>query len=474
MTTDNSSNTESTSADPAQDLIPARRRFMARGAAIGAGGAVAGLSATAPAAAQSPAGSAPNAILPSGFPARNLGSSRESLLPMAMSTELVVTTPQPVYVLPRDHKFHSGQFYANNQYWEWHYWSGFCKDAEGNDYALFFGTDPVGYDPKTGGFGFLPAVFSISPIKEGRKYHYFNNFPSFEARLPADSTSPADFQYLLRNDEAGWTVDERYYANDERWMFTMRSKNPADPWCDLDIRVGAPGYIPRTPTGIEEEGFNDQGRYNPQTMHGLSYYYIAPNMPFTGKVGFAGRTVEVKGSVWLEHQWGNIKGMDQENCRWRWFSFRFDDGRMMAFRHWVLPPDNLPVHDRNHFCMIHPDGRIEYGFPNREMRFTPTRSFSISGVDAQWNPEGLMETPFGNFFLKSLVDDSVFVSKTGMTFWEGPMLMLEGSSAGKRIGMAYVEQYFQPRGGPTLMRTLPEQDLAREMPIAGIAPKSKR
>jgi hypothetical protein len=79
-----------------------------------------------------------------------------------------------------------------------------------------------------------------------------------------------------------------------------------------------------------------------------------------------------------------------------------------------------------------------------------------------------METPFGNFFLKSLVDDSVFISKTGMVFWEGPMAMLENSSYGKQIGMAYVEQYFQPRGGPTKMRTLPEQDLARELPMGGV------
>jgi hypothetical protein len=78
-----------------------------------------------------------------------------------------------------------------------------------------------------------------------------------------------------------------------------------------------------------------------------------------------------------------------------------------------------------------------------------------------------METPFGNFFLKSLVDDSVFVSKTGMTFWEGPMAMLEANSNGRQIGMAYVEQYFQPRGGPAMMRTLPEQDLARELPLGG-------
>jgi hypothetical protein len=82
-----------------------------------------------------------------------------------------------------------------------------------------------------------------------------------------------------------------------------------------------------------------------------------------------------------------------------------------------------------------------------------------------------METPFGTFFLKSLVDDSVFVSKTGMTFWEGPMAMLEENSSGKQIGMAYVEQYFQPSGGPARMRTLPEQDLARELPISGMTPR---
>jgi hypothetical protein len=81
-----------------------------------------------------------------------------------------------------------------------------------------------------------------------------------------------------------------------------------------------------------------------------------------------------------------------------------------------------------------------------------------------------METPFGNFFLKSLVDDSVFISKTGMTFWEGPMAMLEENSSAQQIGMAYVEQFFQPRGGPTKMRTLHEQDLARELPIAGMTP----
>jgi len=48
--------------------------------------------------------------------------------------------------------------------------------------------------------------------------------------------------------------------------------------------------------------------------------------------------------------------------------------------------------------------------------------------------------------------------------------MLEENSSGQQIGMANVEQSFQPCGGPTKMRTLPEQGLARELPIAGMTP----
>lgn len=55
-----------------------------------------------------------------GFPAKGLGNCRDAIYPLQMSEELIVTTPQPVYVLPRDHKFHSGEFYSQN---------GTCKGA---------------------------------------------------------------------------------------------------------------------------------------------------------------------------------------------------------------------------------------------------------------------------------------------------------------------------------------------------------
>jgi hypothetical protein len=85
-----------------------RRSFMTSGA----------LTVAASAASVSAVEAAPNrnAIAATGFPATNLGSVRDSLRPLALSDELVVTTPQPVYVLPRDHNFHSGQFYAANHF----------------------------------------------------------------------------------------------------------------------------------------------------------------------------------------------------------------------------------------------------------------------------------------------------------------------------------------------------------------------
>ena len=88
----------------------------------------------------------------------------------------------------------------------------------------------------------------------------------------------------------------------------------------------APGYLPATPTGVEEEGYSPDGLYNPETMYGLSYYYYAPSMALTGTITVGDETHQVAGSAWLEHQWGNYSTADPEAYRWRWGSVRFDDG----------------------------------------------------------------------------------------------------------------------------------------------------
>jgi hypothetical protein len=107
------------------------------------------------------------------------------------------------------------------------------------------------------------------------------------------------------------------------------------------------------------------------------------------------------------------------------------------------------------------------------MRFTPVKAWKVDGADGQWDMEGLMTTPWGNFYIKPLVLDSVYTSKSGMQFWEGPLTMHEGDSNGPVIGTAYCEQYFQPAGGPANMRTREEFPIGREEPMAGMAPGAR-
>ncbi len=400
---------------------------------------------------------------------------RSSIHDLAMSSELIVTTPQPVYVLPRDHKLHGGHFYAANEWSEWHYWTAFVKDKNGREFALFYGQMPIGYNAETGNYAMTAQTLSIAPLAENRTVYEMFGWKNFAAKYPADGTTPADFHYSfserIGDNSAGWTSDTIYYAGSETWHHHMRSTDPSKIGMDFRVHLGKPGYIPRTPTGIEEEGFSVNGTYNPQTMFGLSYYYIAPNMPLEGTITFEGETIEVTGSFWFEHQWGNLRtrAMHQEHNRWRWFSLRFDDGSYLAFRHWTLQPDNRHNHIQDHFCYVHPDGNISYGY-GPSVTFTPMKSWTIPGSEEQWNMEGIVETPWGDYYMAPLVYDSLFIGPAGNTFWEGPLELRAGNSEGPVVGRAYCEQYFQPAGGKPATRMVPEQDLERERPYAGITP----
>jgi len=150
-------------------------------------------------------------------------------------------------------------FLPNTDFWEWHYWSGYGKD------------DPVGYDPETGKHAFMPNVISISPLDEGKKYYNFGSLGEMEAKLPEGSTFKQDFEYVMKDNKTGWTATEQYFAKEERWTYKMGSGRDEDVMLDVEMFLEAPGYVSRTLTGIEDEGYNFRGSYNPQTMAGLRY-----------------------------------------------------------------------------------------------------------------------------------------------------------------------------------------------------------
>src|SRR5215210_6450833 len=73
---------------------------------------------------------------------------------------------------------------------------------------------------------------------------------------PVDSSSPDDFAWGISSSD-GLSILERYYHADERWGFRVSSAaigEQAALTVDVELVLQAPGYLPTTPTGVEEEG----------------------------------------------------------------------------------------------------------------------------------------------------------------------------------------------------------------------------
>jgi predicted secreted hydrolase len=375
---------------------------------------------------------------------------------------------QALYTLPRDHHWHGGPFYATSQYWEWHYWTAFVTDVEsGEEWGLFYTTKRNAFNPATG----EPVVLNyLSATNFATQRFYpssrFTTEGGQRSGRPADSTSADDFEFGISSSD-GLSILERYYHEDERWGFQVSSAAMGQQVAlavDVEMVLEPPGYLPTTPTGIEEEGYSRDGLYNPETMYGLSHYYYAPSMALTGTITAGEETHQVSGSAWLEHQWGNYSTADPESYRWRWGSVRFDDGGGINWRQWQRGPDNAPVYHLNHFAIHAPEGKVTYGY-GRDLTYEVLDSWLSPHTGHQYGLYALLRTPIGIFHVSPIVAEQEIVIP-GLTapLWEGALEVRRDSSDGPLVGRMYMEEQFGvndpelPVGGP----------LARQLPLSGV------
>jgi predicted secreted hydrolase len=58
---------------------------------------------------------------------------------------------------------------------------------------------------------------------------------------------------------------------------------------------------------------------------GWSYYYSYPRLEMVGNLQIDGRGLDVGGSAWMDHQWGDFINVGSGG--WDWFGLQLDDGR---------------------------------------------------------------------------------------------------------------------------------------------------
>jgi predicted secreted hydrolase len=75
----------------------------------------------------------------------------------------------------------------------------------------------------------------------------------------------------------------------------------------------------------------ENGIIDDNYLNGGSYYYSLPDLRTEGLISYGGKTFDIAGMTWHDHQWGNFPICE---LAWEWFSLRFDkeDLYIMVFR----------------------------------------------------------------------------------------------------------------------------------------------
>lgn len=178
-----------------------------------------------------------------------------------------------------------------------------------------------------------------------------------------------------------------------------------------------------------ENGFSRKGPKPGQA----SYYYSEPQLKVEGNVVRAGKTVQVKGSAWLDHEWSTTV-LDPAAAGWDWVGANLDDGSaLMAFR--IRAKDGGTLW--SHAAIRDASGRIEHFGPG-QVEILPLRTWRSPRTGANYPVSVRVRAGTAKWELIPLQDDQELDSRlsTGSVYWEGAVTLKRD---GRTIGRGYLE-----------------------------------
>lgn len=385
---------------------------------------------------------------------------------------------QALYSLPRDHAYHGGKFYQTNDFNEWHYITILGKDLDtGDDVSVFWTPLSQGW-MKEDNRPLQIGLFSYHNIKTGE---FHTALVWFDGKFNSEGTPPDAkdfrFKYAMQGKETGFTTE--YTHTNETWHFTANSsvKTGKNAPFELDFTSQAkfPGYLPAAYFGLESIGIDPKDRQNPETMYGLTYYYVGPNMETNGTLKVAGKTIRFKGTGWLERQWGNFRNTYQ--YRYFYGYGRYTNGDMFSWRQYYEGAGfTKPLYEYSRYQFIDgKTGKREHAF-GPAIKAEPTKWWTSPSTGQKYPWWGKMTTPKGVLYYGPSHPDQEGVGLAG-GFIEGVIQFREGSPEGKIVATGFCEivdlskpmaDGNDPSMGPAITRTLPE------MPELEYKPKGDR
>lgn len=290
---------------------------------------------------------------------------------------------------------------------EWWYYTGHLFDSDGNRYGFEFVFFQV-RQPN------LPAYyashFAITDNAAGA-FNY-DQKSGFNATVDAQT----GFHFLL-----------------DDWE--MSGANGTD-----QLRASLDDYtIDLTLTDAGDPVLHNKGTgYMDIAAAGGSYYYSRPQMEVSGSLRVDERTLEVGGTAWMDHQWGDFVLIDGGG--WDWFAVQLDDGTaLMVFElRGAEAAGDIP----DFGTLVQADGTVVH-LTEDDYAIEATDEWTSEASGATYPVGWTISIPGQKLDLR--VDASMPVQEldttdtTGTIYWEGEVVV-EGTRGDDPVaGLGYVE-----------------------------------
>jgi predicted secreted hydrolase len=295
--------------------------------------------------------------------------------------------------LPRDHYGHPGAGI------EWWYVSGLARGADGQRYSVFFTLFSRA--------GLLLPVSQVVNLDTGALVGH-------SEALARGGVATSRLDLSLPEGSLG------YRAATNTWQFAASGRGYA---LDLVARPEKRYVLHGGGTGAIE-----------QSSAGSSSYYSATRMAARGMLTSNGRRLALRGSAWLDHQWGNFEN-DPLAFNWNWFSCRFEDEtELMVYEFHTRTGAPLAPHRTGTFVLRSGRSRLVTAFDALPGR----RVLAASG--RRWPLDWQLRVPSERLrlSLRSIVRDQLVHGILLPTFWEGA-----ATATGTKRGVCFVEQSYQ-------------------------------
>ncbi len=307
---------------------------------------------------------------------------------------------------------------------EWWYYTGNLSDSAGNlyGYQLTFFRSALTPDAplRQSDLATNQIYMAHFALTDGaaQRHRSFERFSRGAGEL-AGATGTPTFAVWLED----WSVQEL-----EAGVMQLRAS--AD---------GAEGRVAIALT-LRESGppllHGDQGlsQKGPESGN-ASYYYSLVGLASSGSVTSAGRTIDVTGLSWMDHEFGT-SALSANAVGWDWFSVQLENGAALMFAQ-VRTDDGGIV----------PDFEGTYRAPDGTQRPIDATDFTVTALDEWTSPDTAITYPSGwqvdlpalalALTLRPLVRDQEM--DVSFVYWEGAVTVA-GAMAGTDVqGVGYVE-----------------------------------